>query len=107
VESYSSSSKVAALKREVNSATVVVSKEPYSVSRINLVACGETGFGDTIWETESGRPLGISEPTDVSRRASRREDEECLELEEDLDFEEDLDDDLDEDDDFDDLSEGT
>jgi hypothetical protein len=89
-ESYSSSSSMeASEKREVISATVVALRVPYSVSRMSLVACGEIGFGDTIWETESGRPLGMSE-TEVSRRASRREEEECLELEEDLeDLEED------------------
>jgi hypothetical protein len=89
-----------ALKRLVSWSTVTGSSRPYSVSRICLVACGETGFGDCICETESGRPLGIS----VRRaRDSRREDEdeecllelECLSL---LDDEEDLEDDLCEDD---------
>lgn len=43
------------------------------------MACGLTGFGDWIWETESGRPLGIS-----TERLSRRESrfEECFEDEE-------------------------
>jgi hypothetical protein len=42
-----------------------------------LVACGAIGLGDLIWETESGRPLGMSRAT--SRRDSRRlEDEECF-----------------------------
>jgi hypothetical protein len=89
-ESYSSSSMEASEKREVISATVVALRVPYSVSRMSLVACGEIGFGDTIWETESGRPFGMVLETEVSRRASRREEEECLELEEDLeDLEED------------------
>jgi hypothetical protein len=45
-----------------------------------FVACGATGFGDLICETESGRPLGIS-TAELSRRDSRRvEDEECLDL---------------------------
>jgi hypothetical protein len=56
-----------------------------------LVACGEIGFGDLIWETERGRPFGISRAK-LSRRDSRREeecllsreDEECLEEDEDL-----------------------
>jgi len=62
-----------------------------------LVACGDTGFGDWISESERGRPLGMSVPR---ARASRREVEECLleELECLL-----LEDDLLEDDDFDDL----
>jgi len=42
------------------------------------VACGATGLGDWIWETESGRPLGISEV--VSRRESRLDEEEVLSL---------------------------
>jgi len=42
------------------------------------VACGATGLGDWIWETESGRPLGISEV--VSRRDSRLDEEEVLSL---------------------------
>lgn len=65
-----------------------------------MVACGETGLGDLISETERGRPLGIS----VERaRASRREEEleclleelECLLEEDDLLVEDDLDDLLD------------
>ena len=49
-----------------------------------FVACGVTGFGDWIWETESGRPLGMST---VRLRLSRRDsllevDEECLSFEE-------------------------
>jgi len=45
-----------------------------------FVACGATGFGDLICETESGRPLGMS-TAELSRRDSRREeDEECLDL---------------------------
>lgn len=90
-ESYSSSSSMeASEKREVISATVVAFNAPYSVSRMSLVACGEIGFGWAIWETESGRPFGISLETEVSRRASRREEEECLELDDDLeDLEED------------------
>jgi len=67
---------------------VAGSRAPYSVSRIAFVACGETGFGETIWETERGRPFGMSVE---AARASRREDEECL-LEEDDLLEEDLDD---------------
>jgi len=44
-----------------------------------LVACGVSGFGDLIWETESGRPFGIStERLRLSRLDSRLEDEECL-----------------------------
>jgi len=54
------------------------------------VACGEIGFGDLIWETERGRPFGIS-MAKLSRRDSRREEEEeCLEDEECLDEDEDL-----------------
>lgn len=45
-----------------------------------LVACGVSGLGDLIWETERGRPFGIStERLRLSRLDSRREDEdECL-----------------------------
>jgi hypothetical protein len=82
----SSSSMVVSEKRLVRSATVAASRVPYSVSRIALVACGEIGFGETIWETERGRPLGMSVE---AARASRRE--ECLLEEEDL-LEEDLED---------------
>jgi len=65
---------VDALKREVNSSTVGAAKSDW---RMCLVACGEIGIGDLIWETESGRPFGMS--TDkLSRRDSRRELEECL-----------------------------
>jgi len=76
------------------------------------VAWGATGFGDLIWETERGRPLGIS--VAVSRRDSRRVLDECfsrLELcledrslsdEECFDEDDDLDDDL-----CDDFSDGT
>jgi len=88
------------LKREVNSSTVGAE---YSACKMFLVACGETGLGALICETERGRPFGMS--TDkLSRRDSRREeecfsrDEECLEeeelLEEDLEEEELLEDDL-------------
>jgi len=84
---------VVAEKRLVRSATVAASRMPYSVSRIALVACGEIGFGDWIWEMERGRPLGMSV---LAARASRREEEECL-LEEEVLLEEDLDD-LEEDD---------
>jgi hypothetical protein len=107
----SSSSKVVALKRLVSCSTVEMLSSPYSASRMCFVACGETGFGDWICETESGRPFGMS----VARaRDSRREEEECLlELEclsleeeedllEDLCEEEDLEEDL-----RSDLSEGT
>jgi hypothetical protein len=80
-------------KRLVRAATVAASSVPYSVSRIALVACGEIGFGDWIWEMERGRPLGMSV---LAARASRREEEECL-LEEEVLLEEDLDD-LEEDD---------
>lgn len=59
------------------------------------MACGVTGFGDWICEMESGRPLGIStERLRLSRRDSRREedDELCLSRDEewclDLDEEE-------------------
>jgi hypothetical protein len=109
LSSYSSSSsRVVALKRLVSWATVAASRVPYSVSRMCLVACGEIGFGDWIWETERGRPFGMS----VARaRDSRREEEECLlELECLSLLEEDLDDDLCEDDFEDlrsDLSDGT
>jgi len=92
---------VVAEKRLVRSATVAASRVPYSLSRIALVACGETGFGDWIWEMESGRPLGMSV---LAARASRREDEEECLLEEEVLLEEDLDDDLEEDD-LDDLLE--
>lgn len=76
------------------------------------MACGETGLGDLISETESGRPLGMSE---ARARASRREEEEeecLLELECLLEEEDDLDDDLLPEDDLDDdllldFSEGT
>jgi hypothetical protein len=81
----------------VRSATVAASRASYSVSRIALVACGETGIGETICETERGRPFGMSVE---AARASRREDEECLL--EDLPDEEDLDD-LDELEDLEDL----
>lgn len=85
----------------MRSATVAASRVPYSVSRIALVACGETGFGDCIWEIERGRPLGMSV---LAARASRREeDEECLLEEEELLLEEDLDD-LEDEDDLEDLS---
>lgn len=74
------------------------------------MACGETGLGDWISETERGRPLGISV---AAARASRREEEECLleELEclleeDDLLDEDDLDDLLDLSD-FSDFSDGT
>ena len=50
---------------------------------MNLVAWGVTGFGDLIWETESGRPLGMSTVNWLSRRESRLE--ECLSREECLD----------------------
>jgi len=97
---------VVLLKRLVISATVAVFRVPYSVSRMSLVACGEIGFGDTIWEVERGRPLGMS----VDRaRDSRREEEECLLEELDL-LEEDLDEEVFEDleEDFEaDLSDGT
>jgi hypothetical protein len=73
----------------VRLATVAASRAPYSVSRIALVACGETGFGDWIWEIERGRPLGMSV---LAARASRREEEEECLLEEELLLEEDLDD---------------
>jgi len=85
----------------VRSATVAASRVPYSVSRIALVACGEIGFGDCIWEIERGRPLGMSV---LAARASRREeDDECLLEEEELLLEEDLDD-LEDEDDLEDLS---
>jgi hypothetical protein len=84
-----SSSRVVSEKRLVRSATVTVSRVPYSVSRIALVAWGEIGFGDCIWETERGRPLGMS--VEAARASRREEEEECLLedlsdlLEEDLD----------------------
>jgi len=65
---------VDALKREVNSSTVGAAKSDW---RMCLVACGEIGFGDLIWETERGRPFGMS-TAKLSRRDSRRELEECL-----------------------------
>jgi hypothetical protein len=74
------------------------SRVPYSTSRRALVACGDVGNGDMIWETERGRPLGMPSET---ARPSWREDE-CL-LEEDL-LDEDLDD-LEEPDDLEDLLE--
>jgi hypothetical protein len=78
---------VDALKREVNSSTVGAAKSDW---RMFLVACGEIGFGDLIWETERGRPFGMSKAK-LSRRVSRREEEECLEEDEEcLDEEEDL-----------------
>jgi hypothetical protein len=73
-----------------------------------FVACGATGFGDLIWETESGRPLGMS-TAELSRRDSRRvEDEECLDLRS-LSDEECFDDDEDDlcEEDFSDFSDGT
>jgi hypothetical protein len=87
-------------KRLVRSATVAASRVPYSVSRIALVACGETGFGDWIWEIERGRPFGMSV---LAARASRREEEEECLLEEELLLEEDLED-LEDEDDLEDLS---
>jgi len=51
------------------------------------VACGATGLGDWIWETESGRPLGMSAAM-VSRRDSRLDEEEVLSLLECLDEDE-------------------
>jgi len=64
------------------------------------VAWGATGFGDLIWDTESGRPFGMSTVM-LSRRDSRLDDDdddevlldECLDDE--LDLDEDLDDELD------------
>jgi hypothetical protein len=45
-----------------------------------FVACGVTGLGDWIWETESGRPFGMStERLRLSRRDSRRVVDEYLE----------------------------
>src|SRR6202034_1260458 len=88
-------------KRLVRSATVAASRVPYSVSRIALVACGEIGFGDWIWEMERGRPLGMSV---LAARASRREEEEECLLEEEVLLEEDLDD-LEDEDDLEDLLE--
>jgi len=69
---------VDALKRDVNSSTVGAAKSDW---RMCLVACGEIGFGDLIWETERGRPFGMS-MAKLSRRDSRREEEECFEEEE-------------------------
>jgi len=45
-----------------------------------LVACGVSGFGDWILETDKGRPFGMStERLRLSRLDSRREDEdECF-----------------------------
>ena len=61
LSSYSSySSSVVALKRLVSWSTVAGSRLPNSASSMCLVACGDTGFGDWIWDTESGRPFGIS-----------------------------------------------
>jgi len=49
---------------------------------MNLVAWGDCGFGDLIWETERGRPFGMS-ALKLSRRDSlREEEEECLSLDE-------------------------
>jgi len=92
---------VVAEKRLVRSATVAASRVPYSVSRIALVACGEIGLGDWIWEMERGRPLGMSV---LAARASRREEEEECLLEEEVLLEEDLDD-LEDEDDLEDLLE--
>jgi len=52
-----------------------------------LVACGVTGFGDWISETDSGRPFGIStDKLRLSRRDSRLElDDVCLSRDECLD----------------------
>jgi hypothetical protein len=52
-----------------------------------LVAWGVSGFGDWIWETESGRPLGMSMVKWLSRRESLLVDEECLSRDEPLDEE--------------------
>jgi len=71
-----SSSRVVSEKRLVRSATVTTSRVPYSVSRIVLVACGETGIGDWICEMERGRPLGMS--VEAARASRREEEEECL-----------------------------
>jgi len=49
------------------------------------VAWGEMGFGDWIWEIESGRPFGISKVMWLSRRELLRSDNECLSREELLD----------------------
>jgi len=57
-----------------------------------LVAWGEMGVGDFICETERGRPFGMS--TDMlSRRDSRREEDECFSRDEEC-FEECEDEDL-------------
>lgn len=53
------------------------------------------GLGDLIWETERGRPLGISTLRCESRRDSLREDE-CEEECDDFELEECLDDELEE-----------
>jgi hypothetical protein len=59
-----------------------------------LVACGVIGLGDLICETERGRPFGMS-TVKLSRRDSRREeDDECLSREDeclDEEWEEDFD----------------
>jgi len=65
---------VDALKREVNSSTVGAAKLDW---RMCLVAWGEIGFGDLICETERGRPFGMSTDA-LSRRDSRREEDECF-----------------------------
>lgn len=81
-----------------------------------LVECGVIGFGDLIWETDKGRPFGISTAR-LSRRDSRRlEDEECFSRDEEC-FDDELDlwdeecfeeeDELFDDDDLWDLSDGT
>ena len=85
-EEYSSSSSIVwALKRLVSCSTVT----PYEPSRICLVACGEIGFGDWIWDVERGRPLGMSA---VAARDSRREVEDFEDEEWEEDFEDDLED---------------
>lgn len=82
-----------------------------------LVAWGVIGFGDLIWETDRGRPFGMSTAR-PSRRDSRRleeeecfsRDEECFDDELDLWDDECLDEDEEEelfDDDLWDLSDGT
>jgi hypothetical protein len=69
-----------------------------------LVAWGDTGLGALIWETDRGRPLGMSRESEERSLEEDLEDdlEELLllDLDEDLeeeDLEEDLDEDLEED----------
>src|SRR4051794_20897278 len=54
-----SSSSMSALPRRWVSSSMA-SSSSRSTSRMRLVACGDTGLGAWICDTESGRPLGMS-----------------------------------------------